>query len=152
MADGATTARAASPRDVQSAVRRIASALRFEVRVPGTHYSGLTYEHLLQILDDQGRPFLDNTRSLRAHVGLVLGLAFEGARQVPTVRELERVASAALLDWIVRRRFGGDSDVRMRALTPRYREAKGKAGFTGPLGVRTGALRDAVKRARVEIL
>lgn len=151
-ADGSVFAgRLAAPHEIDAAIRVLTRTLRFKVHVEGLHYSGLTFEHLLQILDRQGRPFLRNTRSLRDHVAVVLRLAYDGARTMPAVRELEAIAKVAILDWIVRRRFGNDSDVRLRALTPAYARSKVRAGYLGPIGVRRGALRDAVATAVVEI-
>lgn len=151
-ADGSVfVGRTARPHEIDAAIRVLTRTLRYEIEVPGLHYSGLTYEHLLEILDRQGRPFLANTRSLREHVATVLRVAYEGARSMPPVAELEAIAKVAILDWIVRRRFGGDSDVRLRAWTEAYRKRRFRQGYTGPIGWRRGDLRAAVSRATVVI-
>lgn len=153
MADGSLgRGRPASAQEILRAIRLVTSALRFDLEVPGNHPSGIAYMDLLAILDAQGRPFLKNTRSLREHAARTLRLTYDGATTLPTVREMESVAALAILDWIVRRRFGGNPDVRMTALTQPYLKAKHRAGFGTTIGVRTGALRDAVASARVEIL
>lgn len=152
MADGSVfVGRPAAPHEIDAAIRVLTRTLRYEIDVPGLHYSGLTHEHLLEILDRQGRPFLENTRSLREHVATVLRIAYDGARTMPAVSELEAIAKVAILDWIVRRRFGGDSDVRLRAWTEAYRKRRFRQGYTGPIGVRRGSLRAAVAAATVVI-
>ena len=93
-ADGSVfVGRNARPHEIDAAIRVLTRTLRYEIEVPGLHYSGLTYEHLLEILDRQGRPFSANTRSLRStrRDGASHGLRGR-ARTMPPVAELEAIA------------------------------------------------------------
>lgn len=151
MADGGLTSRPATPGEIEGAIRRLTSSLTYELKVPGTHYSGLTNEALLEILAAQGKDFAVNNATLRRHVATTCRLAFEGARRLPTVSEIETVQRAAILDWITKRMRYEVRDVRIRLNTNAYQRAKRKAGYSGPVGIRTGALYEAVERARVVI-
>lgn len=148
MADGAGPARV-RPGDIERLIVGHTRGLDYTLDVPGTHYSGLTYNHLLAILADQGKDFAANTATLRRHVATTCRLAFEGATRLPTARELDRTIAAAVIDWIEARFEYRVRDERIRLNTNAYQRAKRKAGFLGPVGIRTGALLDAVKRARV---
>jgi hypothetical protein len=70
---------------------------------------------------------------------------------MPTVAEVERLQAAAVLEWILKRVDYEVRDVRIPLLTPAYQKRKRAAGFLGPVGVRTGAWREALMAATVEI-
>ncbi len=149
MADGGLSTRRVTPGEIDRAILGHTRGLDFGIDVPGTHYSGLAYNHLLSILADQGKDFAANTATLRRHAATVCRLTFEGATRLPTTTEIENVISAAVIDWIKKRFRYEVRDERIRLNTNAYQHAKRKAGFSGPVGVRTGALLEAVDRARV---
>lgn len=127
------------------------SALEYEIAIPGTHYSGLTNQALFEILARQGRDFADNNRTLRKFVAAEIRNALDGATRLPTPDELDRLGAGFILVWILKRMDAKVRDIRVKALTEAYARAKYKAGYRTPIGTRTGALRDAVSRALVEI-
>jgi len=154
-ADGGPSARVGRPAtrgEIDTVIRLMASnALEYEVEIPGTHYSGLTNQHLFEILRDQGRDFADNNRTLRKFVAAELRRALDGATRLPTSEELDVLASGFILVWILKRMDAKVRDVRIKALTEQYARAKYKAGYRTPIGIRTGALREAVASATVNI-
>ena len=144
MADGGPWPRRATPGEIEQIIRAHTGHLEFTLDVPGTHYSGLTYNHLLAILADQGKDFAANTATLKRHTATVCRLVFDGATRVPSAAEVERVVKTATLDWILKRFRYEVRDERIRLNTNAYQRAKRRAGFMGPVGVRTGALVAAV--------
>ena len=137
---------------ISETIRTLASsALDYEIKIPGTHYSGLTNEHLFEILARQGRDFGHNDPTLRKFVRAEMLLALEGATRLPSEAEFDRLAAGFILAWVLKRMDAKVRDIRVRALTERYAASKLKAGFRTPIGTRTGALRDAVSSALVEI-
>ena len=155
-ADGSVAApvgRLATRGEIDTVVRLFASnALDYEITIPGTHYSGLTNQALFDILAGQDRDFAANTRTLRKFVAAELRIALEGSRRLPTSDELDRLAAPMILAWVLRRLDGKVRDERLRPLTERYAQAKFKAGYHTPIGIRTGALRSAVAQAQVTII
>jgi len=127
------------------------SALEYEIAIPGTHYSGLTNQALFDILAKQGRDFADNNRTLRKFVAAEIRNALDGATRLPTPDELDRLGAGFILVWVLKRMDAKVRDIRVKALTEAYAREKYKAGYRTPIGTRTGALRDAVSRALVEI-
>ena len=136
--------RPATAGEIERLIRLYSQSLQYTVEVPGTHYSGLTYNHLLAILADQGKDFAANTATLRRHTATVCRLVFDGATRVPSAAEVERVVKTATLDWILKRFRYEVRDERIRLNTNAYQRAKRRYGFMGPVGVRTGALIAAV--------
>lgn len=127
-------------------IREATRGLELSLHVPGRHYSGLSYDELLEILADNGRDFAAPTSAMRRHIAAEVSLRFDGARRVPYATELRRAMADAALGWIVRRFAARVRDERLRALTIPYAKAKAKAGYGDrPIGTRTGAL-----AARVE--
>jgi len=123
----------------------------FDFTIPGQHYSGLSNQALLEVRQREGRDFAANNATLRRHVLTELSLALETARRMPSRREVETLAGAIVVGWVVKRLDYKVRDVRIRTLTPAYALAKRRAGYGSmPPGVRTGAFRDDVtERARV---
>lgn len=151
-ADGSVPAHSvATHGQIEEVIRGLARSLDFRLEIPGTHYSGLTNQQLLDVRIREGRPFDANNATLRRHVGTFLRLALEGARRMPSDAEFEHLMQAAVLEWIIARIDYKVRDVRIRLLTNAYQKRKRAAGFSGPPGVRTGAWLDAVHRARVVI-
>ena len=149
---GAPPWRAATPGEIQAAIRRLTSSLRFRLVIPGTHYSGLTNQDLLLVRQREGRDFAANTAALRRYVGTFLRITLEGARRLPTVAEFEALQSAAILEWILKRIDYEVRDVPIPLLTPAYARRKAAAGFGDrPVGVWHGDWREAVAQARVEM-
>lgn len=149
MADGSFASRAPTAGELNAAIRRLSPSLDFVLRVPGTHYGGLTNQELLEVLAANGRDFAANNATLKRHVATVVSLALEGATRLPTQHEVDKLREAATLEWILKRLNYEVRDVRIKMNTNDYQKLKRKAGFDGPVGVRTGALREAVQKARV---
>lgn len=150
MADGGFSHRV-TPGEVEALIRRLTANLNYTLTVPGTRSNGLTNQALLEILAEHGRDFAKNNATLRRHVATTCRLAFEGATRLPTRSEIEAVERAAIIDWILKRFRYEVRDVRIKLNTNRYQRAKARAGFDGPVGIRTGELVDAVANARVTL-
>ncbi len=149
--DDARAAR--SPRETAASASteatRFSRAFHWSLSIPGTHYSGLTNDALLEILAAQGRPFASDTPQLRDHVRDRLVAAFGAA-----VWEPERavdVTARAVREWIVRRIEQQGLDVKLDELDDDYRDAKVAHGFDRRIGIKTGAWLGSVKNATVEI-
>jgi hypothetical protein len=142
--------RVATPGEILAVERLFAQSLDFELSVPGNHYSGLTNEELFEILARQGRDFAKNNRTLRAHVLAELRIILEDSKRIPTNAQLERLSSAIIVDWVVKRMDGKVRDITVRRLTDAYARAKFAAGYREPIGKRTNWLRNAVAEAKVE--
>lgn len=152
MADGGQSPRTPTRSELAATIRRLSPSLDFVLKVPGIHYGGLTNQELLDILAKNGRDFATNNATLKRHVATFVSLALEGATRLPTQHEVDQLRATATLGWIIKRMDYEVRDVRIRMNTNTYQRAKRKAGFLGPVGVRTGALREAVQRARVALL
>jgi hypothetical protein len=132
-------------------MRAFADRLRFTLRIPGTHPSGLSYEELFDILAAQGRDFGADSPQLRGHIRYALREQFDGGR-APGRAQLRQIAEAAILEWIVSRIEMGLRDVPIRPNDPKYRRWKMRNAAYSRVGMRTGALRDRIRdRARVSI-
>lgn len=129
---------------VEAALKRFARSLTYALHVPGTHPSGLSYDALLDILAAQGRDFTADSKRLRAYVEQGLLAEFDGA--MPSARERNEVAAGLVLRWILNRLEGQLRDVPIKPNDGRYRAWKrGHTRYSAP-GMRSGALRDAIKR------
>ena len=125
-------------------------ARSFELAIPGRHYGGLTNQELLDVRESEGRNFVGWTNAMKSHVRSTLALTFEDARRMPTEARVREVVSAALIEWVLKRLDYKVRDVRIPLLNPEYQKRKRADGYTGPVGVRTGAWRTAIEdRAKV---
>lgn len=149
MADGGISTRRVTPGEIEALIRRLTGQVEFALDVPGTRRGGLTNQALLEILAAHGRDFARNNVTLRRYVATSCRLAFEGATRLPTRSEVEAVEKTAIIDWILKRFRYEVRDVRIKLNTNTYQRAKARAGFSGPVGVRSGELVDAVARANV---
>ena len=132
-------------------MRAFADRLRFTLRIPGTHPSGLSYEELFDILARQGRDFGADSPRLRGHIRYALREQFDGGRP-PGKAQLRQIAEAAILEWILSRIETGLRDVPIRPNDSKYRRWKMRYAAYSRVGMRTGALRDRIRdRARVKI-
>lgn len=149
---GRVAPRTVDPGELDSFLRDYAARLEFALDIPGEHYSGLSNNDLLAVRQREGRPFADNNATLRRHVRTELQLRFGTARVYPSPLAVEAAARTAILEWILARLNGGLRDVRIKTLNVDYAKTKQAAGYAGqPVGVRTGAWREALTRAHVEI-
>lgn len=138
--------RSATRGEIVRAIRDAVRGIEVALQVPGIHYSGLTYDHLLAILAAQGRDFDATTPAMRKHMAAEVTIAFENAVTPPTAKALKAALAESALGWIVRRFAHRVRDERLTALTPAYARSKARDGYgRNPIGVRTGAL-----AARVE--
>jgi len=149
MADGGFAPHRVTAGEVEALIRRMTADLDYTLNVPGVRRGGLTNQALLEILAAHGRDFARNSATLRRHVRTTCRLAFDGATRLPTRSEVEAVEKTAILDWILKRFRYEVRDVRIKLNTNAYQRSKRRAGFDGPVGVRTGELMDAVERGRV---
>lgn len=137
---------------VADRTRDFAKRLEWSLHVPGSHTGGVAYDTLLGYLAEQGRNFLADSRSLRAHVKLKLQLRFEGYQRAPNATELKREAAAAILEWVLARFDRKVRDVPIKANDPAYLAMKVAQHKRNVPGQRTGELRDAIEdRGRVEV-
>jgi hypothetical protein len=138
--------RSATRGEITRAIRDAVKGIEVALQVPGIHYSGLTYDHLLAILAAQGRDFDATTPAMRKHMAAEVTIAFENAVAPPTAKALKAALAESALGWIVRRFSGRVRDEHLTSLTIPYAREKRKSGYgRNPIGVRTGAL-----AARVE--
>lgn len=128
---------------------RFSSSFTFEFHVPGTHYSGATNQQILEWLDRSGRPFAADTAALRDHVRDAMLDVF--GRVEWDVGRAIQVAQYAIRDWIVRRIVEQGLDVSLTALSRAYETWKTAHGFSGQIGIRTGAWLAAVRRGSVVV-
>lgn len=134
-------ARSATRGEITRAITGIGRGFTVALEVPGRHYSGLSYDELIEILADQGRDFAATTTAMRRAVLAEVTLRFEASRRVPTDREIRDALADAALSWIVRRFAGKVRDEHLRLLTIPYAKRKARDGYGGePIGTRTGAL------------
>lgn len=124
-------------------------SFQWTLSIPGTHYSGLSNQELLEIFEAQGRPFAQDTPELRAHVRERVAAAFASG---PWERaRAAAVAARAVREWIVRRLDQQGLDVELEELDPDYRAQKVADGFSSKIGVRTGAWRGSLANGVVEV-
>lgn len=101
------------------------SAMRFRLVLDGNHPSGVSYTALLEYLADGGRDFTQ-----------------------PTV-QLRQTVAPVILDVIERRFERRNGDIRVQPRSASYVRQLRREGRAGqPVGVRTGALRARISRAR----
>ena len=134
----------------EQALRTFARNLSFALRVPGVHPSGIHYDELLDILAAHGRDFAADSDRLRKHVEQGLLDEFHG--KTATASERRDVAAALILQWVLSRLEGQLRDVPIASNASTYRAWKRKnARYSAP-GMRSGALRDAIKsRGQIQI-
>lgn len=135
-------------RAIKDAVQTFARAVRFEIRVPGTHYSGLSNDDLFEILREQGRDFLDPTSvALKQRMQRELLSAFAGFPRVPTLEELRREHTKQVKLFIANERFAkGGGDQNLTKLTAAYAKWKRKTVGSRPIGVLHGKLLAAFRK------
>lgn len=123
-------------------VRERFRASTWALMVPGNHPgSSLTYDELLDVLEEQGRDFRADSTALDRFVLAELQTRFEQLGRIPTVAEFNEAMGIAVLTWITKRFEGKVRDFPRRRLTLEYARAKKRAGYGDrPIGVRTGAL------------
>ncbi len=149
--DAARSARVAGvPKaDTAALVADFAQSFHWALSIPGTHYSGLTNQHLLEILAAQGRPFAQDTPQLRSFVrdrllASFASAAWERSRAVA-------ITARAVREWIVRRLDEQGLDVELKPLDADYAASKRAHGYSGKIGVRTGAWRGSLASGVVEV-
>jgi len=131
----------ATAASIRARVKEIIGQVSIALRVPGRHYSGLSYDDLLAVLASQGRPFGAETAALYAHLRRAVAYELDELPRMPTVATIYDAIERAYIGWVVARFAGKESDVRLQPLTGAYRLDKRKAGYGGrPIGVRTGSL------------
>lgn len=149
-----TTAKAAKPKpsDIVAVVRSFLADLKWELRIPGTHYSGLSNQALLEVRANEGRDFAADTVQLRQHLRRELAERFRGFDRAPTLSELRDLTSKLIVNFIASDRvLHGGGDVILPALSPAYAAWKRKQGKGGkPIGVYRGDWLRALRKARVE--
>lgn len=123
-------------------VRERFRASTWSLFVPGQHPgSALSYDELLDVLEEQGRDFRADSTALDRFVLAELQIRFEELGRIPTVAEFNEAMGLAVLSWITKRFEGKVRDFPRRRLTLRYARDKKRAGYGDrPIGVRTGAL------------
>lgn len=135
--------------DVATQAARFAGAFHWALSIPGTHYSGLSNNALMEVMEANGRPFLSDTPELRDHVRDRLVAAFASAAW--DAERAVAVAARAVREWIVRRIDEQGLDVDLKPLDGDYRSAKIADGHDGRIGIRTRAWRGSVANAVVEV-
>ncbi|TSA39422.1 hypothetical protein D4Q85_01120 [bacterium] len=144
---------AATQAEIDRKISQFVKSIEWELRVPGQHDGdGFSNQKLLEYLALQGRDFAKDTPTLRRFALAEVAAAVAGLGRLPTAAELKRAFSDAAVAFVVRRFDYKVRDIRIPLLTLAYAKAKRKAGFLGPVGIRTGELRDTIEeRARAVI-
>lgn len=140
-------------RDTRAAVDDFLRTTQWRIVVPGQHYSGLSNQELFEVREAEGREFLLRTTQLDVAMRPKLRSYFTSWARVPTLAEIREAYSSLVIEWIVSTRFeAGGGDLALTPLTVPYALEKGDSGYGGePIGVRTGAHRDALRdRGRLE--
>ncbi len=135
---------------VATEATRFAGAFHWALSIPGTHYSGLTNQHLLEIMEANGRPFASDTPQLRDHVRARLLAAFASADWERS-RAVD-IAARAVREWIVRRLDEQGLDVELKPLNADYAHWKQAHGYSSQIGRKTGAWRGSLANAVVEVI
>jgi hypothetical protein len=152
-ATGGTAARSRGarppPAALKSAIRTVVKAYAratWDVRVPGTHPDGESFEDILGWLDASGREFLSQNQSLRRYVELELLLAFENGAAVPTKTQLQDAVQTAVRKRVADRMVRAIRDVPVKTLLAATVAKKRALGYVNPAlpGYATGATHAAV--------
>lgn len=133
---------------------RAASQREFAIVVPGTHLpapaaagrrgrhraraSSITNARLLAILAGLGKPFLAQTRMMRARILSALLIAFEDQKHVPTMPQLDEEMRTSVVDTIRGRLENKLRDVRIRGNTFAHNRFKARRGYDSRIGMMTG--------------
>lgn len=133
-------------------LRAFARRLDYALKIPGSHPSGISYDELFSILQDQGRDFAADSPRLRAHIERALEEQFGDSKRPPGVQQVKQIAGAAIIEWILNRLERGLRDVPIKPNDPKYRRWKQKYAAYSRVGMKTGALRNRIRdNARVKI-
>jgi hypothetical protein len=126
--------------------------LRWSLRIPGQHYSGLSNQELLAVRIKEGRDFDANTVQLKQHVRKELLERYAGFSRLPTEAEIKSLAGRIIVLYIANERvMWGGGDISLEPLTPAYAAWKAKHGGGGkPIGVLKGRWLAALRKATVE--
>lgn len=119
---------------------------RWRLRIPGTHYGGLSNQALLDVRESEGRPFDRRTRAQAEHVIERIADAFESRTTKPGESQVRREGNAALKEWLLMRVERGGFDVPLRQLSPKYAAWKARKYPGRPIGVARGRWIGAVEK------
>lgn len=139
--------RGAEARLAKGLITLWARTFSYALRVPGSHPDGLAYDDLLAILKAQGRDFAAPSAQLRDHVRYVLERRAAELPRAPARGQLVAWTRDAVVEWVVLRLEMGRRDVPIKPNAPAYRRWKAAHGPYQRPGMRTGALRDALRDA-----
>jgi hypothetical protein len=117
-----------------SSIKEFVKSFSFELIMPGTHYSGLSNQELLELFQENDRDFAQDTPELRSYAVERMAASLAGKqRDDDAAGEL---AASAIKDWIVGRIEEQGRDISLKALSPAYRASKVAAGFDPRIGIR----------------
>jgi hypothetical protein len=136
---------------LESAARQFVSQLAFTLDIPGEHYSGLSNQHLFDILAAQGRDFGARSRELDEHVRVELIREFSDYPYVPSSTLFRQVTGDIIAEWVVARMEGTIRDVPIRPLAAPTLAFKRKHGFDHRVGIMRGDLLESVKSMGVRV-
>lgn len=104
-------------------------------------------------LDESGRPFFEITSRLQSDVAKAMRKAADDAfaedGTILTAAELFYVGGEAVRRVFLKRFADGGYDVRLAPLSPAWRWSKVRRGYSMLIGVYTGQLLAALRRARI---
>jgi hypothetical protein len=142
---------AATPKQAQAAVVAFSKAFAWSLHVPGTHASGPTFDELLGYLEASGRPFLKDTKALRAYVRTELLAFVERLRRAPTELELRDAAAKLVPIFVAKRLENKVHDVRIKRNEQRYLRRKLRLHGESRPGIATGQTLAALVEARATV-
>jgi hypothetical protein len=139
-------------RIIYAAIRRFSESLSFSVNFPGRYRSGPTFDAVLGYLADMDKNFAADSKTLQNRVRIALMSEYEDADAIPLALEFRETAADAILATIIARFENRLRDVGIASNRDEYTRAKVKAGHDSRVGIRTGALLQAIKdRGRVTV-
>jgi hypothetical protein len=123
----------------------------FDIEIPGTHYSGLTNQAMLEVRENEGRMFASDGAAIQVWLRKELNERFDGTGSVPSLAAITDLAEKLVRQRIIDRVKLGGIDVAVPALTAKYAAWKRKKGKGyKPVGEFSGRWLRAVAKARIK--
>lgn len=121
------------------------------LEIPGTHYSGLSNQRVLEIRAKEGRDFAMVTVQMTQYLRRELAQRFRGLGRMPTVAEVKDLTSKLYVNYIANVRvLHGGGDLLLPPLTTEYAKRKRALGGGGkPIGVLDSKWLAALRKARL---
>lgn len=139
----------AAPAAIRTLVNQfVRSILSVQLRVPGSHYSGLSNQALLEVRVREGRDFDQWTVQAKQRIERKLVAKYRDRGRLPSVAEIEADASEEFVAIVKERVERGGLDIKLEKLSKAYAVRKRKEGYgSKPIGVLRGRWLASLDRA-----